>query len=908
MLGKIKKLLQSKKIEILVIIIFLLLSLRVVTWFEHPNILISGDYRPQLNQEAFTNRITYTWDQTDLGMTSIYTPRILVPSYLLMTIFNILGTNTYTSQITTLTLMMFLTSTLTYILTKKLLNQNTTAALIAGIYITSNIYMIVDREISAIAFMDVVVAILPCLIVFTEGLIRKSNKLMAISGLLFVFSYGPFPNYRNPMTCLLLIGLIVIFKIIENGLRTKQEKSAKIMLFPKSKCVFEGIKNIGKSASDILRQIPFFVITAVLSSIWIIMILLVNWDVFTQTQIGIGTPDLVFNTRIEDVLRLIPKWSFYQGHLGNPYVPYAGEYIAKFDNGNLTALGNPLIIFLSYLPPIIAFASLLISKSRKAAGYFSLAAITFLALTAHFGLPPIYKLITSNLLLLPFREPQHWGFFVVICFSILIGITISSLLLKFRRIIPKAIILSLTVIVLLTSAYPLTNGDVSTNYLYPDKKGVNFPESYSEMNNALSQKYWTLILPQTGTYITYDFGGARLGLGNPYPLIFSKPIISGLGTEYMQSNNKELIEKIYETMGINLVEKAVVTASSFKNASTKPDYAIDQNNTTTWTSKTGLPQVLQINWSEPQNLNAIKVIFEDEYQKVNYTLTLWNNSDKIIELEKINYESLENIYKFENIYITRIEVNFDEFIEKNTNENLTIPKAISIQEIGVYTPNNEIADTLGMLGIKNIINQKNIASGDDINLIDFNIIDTPEITLLKDWEEATLYENKNAHQKIYTANTTKTYTTINDLFNQTKNTPWTTLQHTTYIHTNTTKNTNIPNNLQTPQNLTWQQNNPTKYTITTTTNNPFILALLESYDTNWKATINGNTIPEENHIQINGYANAWIIQQTGQLTITIEYTPQNTFTLTIIASITLPTLLLITTLNIKQIKKQQNKH
>lgn len=185
-MDRLTRLLHSKKIEIIIIIVFLLLSLRVATWFEHPNILISGDYRPQLNQQAFTNRITYTWDQTDLGMTSIYTPRILVPSYLLMTTLNTLGTNTYTSQITTLFLLMFLTSTLMYLLTKKLLNQNTTAALIAGTYITSNIYMIVDREISAIAFLDAAVAILPCLIVFTEGLIRKSNKLMAIQNVLLV--------------------------------------------------------------------------------------------------------------------------------------------------------------------------------------------------------------------------------------------------------------------------------------------------------------------------------------------------------------------------------------------------------------------------------------------------------------------------------------------------------------------------------------------------------------------------------------------------------------------------------------------------------------------------------------------------------------------------------------------------
>ena len=176
MLGKLTRLLHSRKIEIIVIIVFLLLSLRVATWFEHPNILISGDYRPQLNQQAFTNRITYTWDQTDLGMTSIYTPRILVPSYLLMTTLNTLGTNTYTSQITTLFLLMFLTSTLMYLLTKKLLNQNTTAALIAGTYITSNIYMINDREITAIAFLDTAIAILPCLIMFVEGIRRKSYK------------------------------------------------------------------------------------------------------------------------------------------------------------------------------------------------------------------------------------------------------------------------------------------------------------------------------------------------------------------------------------------------------------------------------------------------------------------------------------------------------------------------------------------------------------------------------------------------------------------------------------------------------------------------------------------------------------------------------------------------------------
>ncbi len=154
---------------------FCSLALRVATWFEHPNILISGDYRPQLNQQAFTNRITYTWDQTDPGGPSVYAPKILVPSYFFMTVFNILQI-TSTSQAIALFLMMFLSSVLMYMYTKKILGENVVAAFISGLYFTSNIFMINDREMTAVAFRYSAV-ILPCIILFAG---RNNKKIPQI--------------------------------------------------------------------------------------------------------------------------------------------------------------------------------------------------------------------------------------------------------------------------------------------------------------------------------------------------------------------------------------------------------------------------------------------------------------------------------------------------------------------------------------------------------------------------------------------------------------------------------------------------------------------------------------------------------------------------------------------------------
>ena len=56
---------------------------------------------------------------------------------------------------------------------------------------------------------------------------------------------------------------------------------------------------------------------------------------------------------------------------------------------------------------------------------------------------------------------------------------------------------------------------------------------------------------------------------------------------------------------------------------------------------------------------------------------------------------------------------------------------------------------------------------------------------------------------------------------------------------------------------------------------PFYLVFRESYDPHWAAYYsNGTAVPSQDHIAVNGFANAWYMDRTGSYTVTLYYTPQ----------------------------------
>ena len=69
---------------------------------------------------------------------------------------------------------------------------------------------------------------------------------------------------------------------------------------------------------------------------------------------------------------------------------------------------------------------------------------------------------------------------------------------------------------------------------------------------------------------------------------------------------------------------------------------------------------------------------------------------------------------------------------------------------------------------------------------------------------------------------------------------------------------------------------PTKVSvIVTNATTPFYLVFRETYDPAWTAYYsNGSKVNMDKHIQVNGFANAWYINKTGNYTMTLYYAPQ----------------------------------
>ena len=75
----------------------------------------------------------------------------------------------------------------------------------------------------------------------------------------------------------------------------------------------------------------------------------------------------------------------------------------------------------------------------------------------------------------------------------------------------------------------------------------------------------------------------------------------------------------------------------------------------------------------------------------------------------------------------------------------------------------------------------------------------------------------------------------------------------------------------------FSRENQTKYLIKVEdSKEQFLLVFSELFDRGWKARMVGDNkdIDETKHIVANGYANAWIIEKTGNLDIVLEYAPQ----------------------------------
>ena len=730
-----------KSPDILAVLFYLGLSLRIITWFEYPYVLISGDLRPPLVPQAFQTKVLYSWNEVDFGMPSVYLPRILDPFYLLTSLFQLMGLDLFYSEMLTLFVMTFAASVLAYFYFKHLTGGNTVASFIAGVFLVTNAYMITDTVVTAVSFIDTSLVILPSLLALTAAIRRRSLGMVVVSGMLMTLTFDTFPNYRTTLLCVLAMIVTVLFLYVKDGVIVGRGEPGR----SKYLSLNFDLRLLRKYVEYVL----LLVASATLSSIWIIMILVPNLGSFLSSARAISPMPFVLALNLYDVIRLIAKWGFYSGSLGFPYVPYSNVY-----------LHSPLVVAATYAIPLLAFSALLLHKGRKAKYFFALAALVFIVLTSGFNpfFPMLYYYVSTYLpLMAVFRESSNWVFLLVLAYCVLIGLAMSGIWNRLRRRSTQILAISLVIGLIFAASYPLITGDVTKNWLDPSIKGSSLPPSYVDLNSALSNQQWTLLLPPRGTYVVYNFTEGPLNSGNPYPLIFSKPVITGLGTEYLQSGNLDLIE-----------------------------------------------------WLD--NL-------------------FWNSSQT-----------------------------------------------------------GGASRFLGVLGIGSVAVEKDMISGGSGSLDSLLINDTPGLQLTKDFSEVQLYSNLNVLQKIYAADDVIGYSTLGNMSAIVSSLDWGKLSQSVFSN----ETVSVPSGgMSLPTNLTWDEVSPVSYKAHLTATEPFVLVLLEAFNAHWKVYVNGAPVPDAQHYMVNSYANGWLIDAKGSVSVTIEYDVQSTVLPSVLASVLFPMLLLL---------------
>jgi len=527
---RLKSLLKEHYIPIF---FFVILNLRVLTWFRRGHVLFSGDFRPFLSCLAFNQNTQGFLTLIDFGSISFYfTRKLSFFDVLSLMLYKIIKNITISQMIATYTLYLVY-SIIVYTLFITL-TENKIVAPIATFYMITNPLLLNDREVTALGFVNYYYLPVMIPVTLTSIAIKKKSHIMAIiSGLTTILSIVTFPNYRNIIYIIFFMFIIVISFVIkktEIEVKSSHEELMIKVSIPRIRKIYKLIFTFALSA--IIINLPL--------SFAVFKIYRPLYSVLKESTQKVVTTD-VTNIYPLDTLRFIGRWGFYSGALGRLYVPYSIYYLEN----NLFKIITYTHIFIMLLTLYLVIKY---KEHRKLYFYYGLISLIGFIFSIFIIEFESFKLfVQHNIIFRLFLEPIHVLFYSTFGISIIIGIFID-LILKNVKGINKGLALTIFVLSLLSiSSYPLFTGDVTTNWLEPSTKGYQIPiDFYGKLDKMMLSNYWVLLVPSRYTYITYKEPDGLWGSGNPYPKLLGVPFISGLGTEYVPSPVKEYVNWIYD--------------------------------------------------------------------------------------------------------------------------------------------------------------------------------------------------------------------------------------------------------------------------------------------------------------------------------------------------------------------------
>ncbi len=201
----------------------------------------------------------------------------------------------------------------------------------------------------------------------------------------------------------------------------------------------------------------------------------------------------------------------------------------------------------------------------------------------------------------------------------------------------------------------------------------------------------------------------------------------------------------------------------------------------------------------------------------------------------------------------------------------------------------DISNGFGIFGIRYIIVQGDALTESpcavcyispfSFNTIYSNLNESKNISFIGKFGNSSIYKNNNYVPLVYGSNLFRLINSENsNVFDIIENDSFDIQDNSVYSgfynDSNTINETPIANFSK--PNISFVENTPTKVTVhVSNATTPYYLVFRETYDPHWAAFYsNGTEVNPRDHIAVNGFANAWYMNKTGNYTVTLYYTLQ----------------------------------
>jgi len=498
----------------------------VVSWFQNGNSQFLGDFFVPSNPFQYLSRFSQSWDPNlDFGIFSLFslfpTPRIILVAFY-SGIFVVTGSSVAVELFLVLTILLLAYFGMRYLWMVIMQAPGTSLGqAIAGLFFVVNpfVTLYIENPVEIIAY-----AMIPWCLGFT---------LMGLRG------FGML-KYSVLVSACLTISLI-----------TFPQVAISIIIVTGMVAIFAG--HFLRKPLTRMKQAAFmissFLATVGLNAYWL-SLALTKTSLFFENygKVLPSSPSLNMQNTIFATSRLLGDWSLLAGYAGRLYLPYSPTYYSD----SLTVISTSAI-------PILAFAIVILGPFNKR--NITIAVASLLGIILATGTNPPLGFAYGLFLSIPgsslFRNPPRYFLSVVaLGYSILLGVFVNFFVLKSRasssvhRVSSLGVIL-LVVLAIAFASSPMISGEITRNWYDPSMKGYQVPSYYSEASNWMSSNNSAgriFMLPHTGIYMATLWGYQG---GNVYPYLFANPIITSSGGQYSSSSASDLINSVYDEFYAN---------------------------------------------------------------------------------------------------------------------------------------------------------------------------------------------------------------------------------------------------------------------------------------------------------------------------------------------------------------------